>query len=260
MISEFIDRQATNADLFELEDVETGEKRQYRIVSKATVTQPGTDLNKATLDPILNKIQSFGEFAKMAVLITDWNAVSENGIYMANSGANAPVSGEWHMGLVMHHNASYSVQRVYAFASTRKWYERSQMNGSWSEWAEVAGTDFARQGITDSGGSSSTGYWVKFDDGTMKCYKRTTIQANAQTAMGGLYRSDYISLGDFPVPFTTLVDIKPSIWNANASSVYMWPTSVLGPSNSSAGSIAVIAGSKYGGLAECMYTAVGRWK
>ena len=56
MISEFIDRQATNEDLFELEDVETGQKKQYRIVSKATVTQPGTDLNKATFDPILEEI------------------------------------------------------------------------------------------------------------------------------------------------------------------------------------------------------------
>ena len=34
MISEFVDRQAANADLYELEDVLTGEKRQYRIVSK----------------------------------------------------------------------------------------------------------------------------------------------------------------------------------------------------------------------------------
>ena len=58
MISEFIDRQATNTDLFELEDVLTGEKRQYRIVSKATVTVPGTDLNKATLDPVLEAILS----------------------------------------------------------------------------------------------------------------------------------------------------------------------------------------------------------
>ncbi len=62
---------------------------------------------------------SFGEFKKMAVLIDDWNAVSENGIYMANGGANAPVSGEWHMGLVMHHNNAYSVQRVCAFAVVR---------------------------------------------------------------------------------------------------------------------------------------------
>ena len=260
MISEFVDRQAANADLYELEDVLTGEKRQYRIVSKATVTVPGTDLNKATFDPILSGLQSIGEFEKMAVLIDDWNAVTENGIYMANGGANAPVSGEWHMGLVMHHNNAYSVQRVCAFASTKKWYERHQMNGSWDAWAEVAGTDFATAGIADSGGSASTGYWVKYDDGTMICYKRATIMPNVQTAMGDFYRSDYISLGDFPAAFTTLVDIKPAIWNSNASSVYMWCTDVLAPSTTSAGSIAVIASAKFSGLAEVMYKAIGRWK
>lgn len=175
MISEFVDRQAANADLYELEDVLTGEKRQYRIVSKATVTVPGTDLNKATLDPILEAI-------------------------------------------------------------------------------------LAMAGIADSGGSASTGYWVKFDDGTMICYKRATIMPNVQTAMGDFYRSDYISLGDFPAAFTTLVDIKPAIWNSNASSVYMWCTDVLAPSTTSAGSIAVIASAKFSGLAEVMYKAIGRWK
>ena len=175
MISEFVDRQATNTDLFELEDVLTGEKRQYRIVSKATVTVPGTDLNKATLDPILEAILS-------------------------------------------------------------------------------------AKGIADSGGSTSTGYWVKYDDGTMICYKRTTIMPNAQTAMGDFYRSDYISLGDFPAAFTTLVYIKPAIWNSNASSVYMWCTDVYGPSTTSAGSVAAITNSKFSGLVEVMYTAVGRWK
>ena len=175
MISEFVDRQAANADLYELEDVLTGEKRQYRIVSKATVTVPGTDLNKATLDPRLEAILSAA-------------------------------------------------------------------------------------GIADSGGSASTGYWVKYDDGTMICYKRATIMPNVQTAMGDFYRSDYISLGDFPAAFTTLVDIKPAIWNSNASSVYMWCTDVLAPSTTSAGSIAVIASAKFSGLAEVMYKAIGRWK
>ena len=175
MISEFVDRQAANADLYELEDVLTGEKRQYRIVSKATVTVPGTDLNKATLDPILEAILSAA-------------------------------------------------------------------------------------GIADSGGSASTGYWVKYDDGTMICYKRTTIMPNAQTAMGDFYRSDYISLGNFPAAFTTLVDIKPAIWNSNMSSIYIWCTDVYGPSTTSAGSIAVIASAKFSGLVEVMYTAVGRWK
>lgn len=175
MISEFVDRQAANADLYELEDVLTGEKRQYRIVSKATVTVPGTNLNKATLDPILEAILSV-------------------------------------------------------------------------------------KGIADSGGEASTGYWVKFDDGTMICYKRATIMPNVQTAMGDFYRSDYISLGDFPAAFTTLVYIKPAIWNSNASSVYMWCTDVYGPSTTSAGSVAAITNSKFSGLVEVMYTAIGRWK
>ena len=126
--------------------------------------------------------------------------------------------------------------------------------------AAEAGTDFATAGIAESGGSASTGYWVKYDDGTMICYKRTTIMPNAQTAMGDFYRSDYISLGDFPAAFTTLVDIKPAIWNSNASSVYMWCTDVLAPSTTSAGSIAVIASAKFSGLAEVMYKAIGRWK
>lgn len=113
MISEFVDRQAANADLYELEDVLTGEKRQYRIVSKATVTVPGTDLNKATFDPILSGLQSIGEFEKMAVLIDDWNAVTENGIYMANGGANAPVAANgiwgWLCTTITHTRSSVSV-------------------------------------------------------------------------------------------------------------------------------------------------------
>ena len=56
MIDTFLDRQATDGDLFELEDVQTGEKRQYRIVSKATVTQSGTNLSAATFNPILDAI------------------------------------------------------------------------------------------------------------------------------------------------------------------------------------------------------------
>ena len=224
---------------------------------KASEANTAADAAEAAAETVQ---MSFGEFKKMAVLIDDWNAVTENGIYMANGGANAPVSGEWHMGLVMHHNNAYSVQRVCAFASTKKWYERHQMNGSWDAWAEVAGTDFAAAGIADSGGSASTGYWVKYDDGTMICYKRTTIMPNAQTAMGDFYRSDYISLGDFPAAFTTLTYIQPEIWYANYSTLYMWCTAVYGPSTTSAGSVAVISNSKFSSLVEVMYTAIGRWK
>ena len=237
----------------------TGEKRQYRIVSKATVTVPGTDLNKATFDPILSGLQSIGGFEKMAVLIDDWNAVTENGIYMANGGANAPVSGEWHMGLVMHHNNAYSVQRVCAFASTKKWYERHQMNGSWDAWAEVAGTDFATAGIADSGGAASTGYWVKYDDGTMICYKTSTQMPIINTQAGGMYRSSYISLGDFPQAFSALPRVIPVTYTN--SNIYHWSTDAYGYSSSNAGQVAIFSPSQVTSvLMDIGYTAIGRWK
>ena len=296
MISEFVDRQAANADLYELEDVLTGEKRQYRIVSKATVTVPGTDLNKATFDPILSGLQSIGEFEKMAVLIDDWNAVTENGIYMANGGANAPVSGEWHMGLVMHHNNAYSVQRVCAFASTKKWYERHKMNGSWDAWAEYegspgppgpsgpnevrtntatnitgllkgnganvlaaeAGVDFATAGIADSGGSASTGYWVKYDDGTMIWTATRTMSVEPFSASGSLYISSFIDLGTFPESFYGTPFVK-------AEQQYeptKWTTSVTNTSSTSVGKVAVLSAlaTTNGTPLSIKCFAIGRWK
>lgn len=124
--------------------------------------------------------------------------------------------------------------------------------------ALITGT--MKSSISESGGSASTGYYIKFEDGTMICYKRTTIMPNAQTSFGGFYRSDYISLGNFPAAFTALTYIKPEIWYANYSTLYMWCTAAYGPSTTSAGSVAVISNSKFSSLVEVMYTAIGRWK
>lgn len=174
MISEFVDRQAANADLYELEDVLTGEKRQYRIVSKATVTVPGTDLNKATLDPILEAILS-------------------------------------------------------------------------------------TSGIAESGGSASTGYWVKFDDGTMICYKTSTQMPIINTQAGGMYRSSYISLGDFPQAFSALPRVIPVTYTN--SNIYHWSTDAYGYSSSNAGQVAIFSPSQVTSvLMDIGYTAIGRWK
>ena len=172
MISEFVDRQATNTDLFELEDVLTGEKRQYRIVSKATVTVPGTDLNKATLDPILEAILS-------------------------------------------------------------------------------------TSGIADSGGSASTGYWVKFDDGTMIWIKSTGASVGF-SQKGPLYMSAWITLGSFPVPFTKLYYINASLTATHSGA---WTTSVDGCTTTSAGRVAVLSAESMAGMpASIGCFAIGRWK
>lgn len=177
MISEFVDRQATNTDLFELEDVLTGEKRQYRIVSKATVTQPGTDLNKATLDPILEAILSV-------------------------------------------------------------------------------------KGIADSGGSASTGYWVKYDDGTMICYKTSTQRPTISNQAGGMYRSAMISLGSFPQTFSGTPRVKPVMYHN--SGYYLLITESNNYNASSAGEAAVFSPTSITGtsgpLMDIGYIAIGRWK
>lgn len=177
MISEFVDRQAANADLYELEDVLTGEKRQYRIVSKATVTVPGTDLNKATLDPILEAI-------------------------------------------------------------------------------------LAMAGIADSGGSASTGYWVKYDDGTMICYKSTTQRPTISNQAGGMYRSAMISLGSFPQTFSGTPRVKPVMYHN--SGYYLLITESNNYNASSAGEAAVFSPTSITGtsgpLMDIGYIAIGRWK
>ena len=125
--------------------------------------------------------------------------------------------------------------------------------------AAVAGTDYAAKGIADSGGSASTGYWVKYDDGTMIFYRNYTIQATCTTAEGALFKSSAINLGDFPVRFTSAPTVVSGMYN-NAG-LYFWTSSFLGTSATSAGSLFVLSPtSKTNVLCDVRYMAIGRWK
>ena len=136
MISEFIDRQATNVDLFELEDVETGQKKQYRIVSKATVTQPGTDLNKATFDPILEEID--GKLSESGGTLKGNLVPYGTSINLGSSGAR------WQMVCANTINASNG-----AFTNL--------MVNSQSVWSNAGITT---QSVVVSGGSTGNSYTI----------------------------------------------------------------------------------------------------
>lgn len=71
MIQEFVDRQAVDTDLVELTDQQTGEARQYRTKRLETVTEPGTPLNKQTLDPLLHAIRGVQDVAGNPVSIPE---------------------------------------------------------------------------------------------------------------------------------------------------------------------------------------------
>ncbi len=84
------------------------------------------------------KMEEYGNFYKTATIITDWDVVLENGIYMGNNAFNAPVSGQdkWFIGYVLRHNDKYVVQRAFSFNSDKKWYERYRNRDGWSGWVE----------------------------------------------------------------------------------------------------------------------------
>lgn len=114
-------------------------------------------------------------------------------------------------------------------------------------------------GISSSGGSASTGYWIKYSDGTMVCYKYKDIPTSF-SAQGSLYISGWISLGNFPQTFTSLQSLVVDAINPWGETYYAWTTSVVGSSTSSAGKVAIVCTKSAGGLCGLRYIAMGRWK
>lgn len=114
-------------------------------------------------------------------------------------------------------------------------------------------------GISSSGGSASTGYWIKYSDGTMVCYKHIDTSTSF-SAQGSLYISGWISLGNFPQTFTSLQSLVVDAINPWGETYYAWTTSVVGSSKSSAGKVAIVCTKSAGGLCGLRYIAMGRWK
>ena len=124
--------------------------------------------------------------------------------------------------------------------------------------AAEAGVDFATAGIADSGGSASTGYWVKYDDGTMIWTATRTMSVEPFSASGSLYISSFIDLGTFPESFYGTPFVK-------AEQQYeptKWTTSVTNTSSTSVGKVAVLSAlaTTNGTPLSIKCFAIGRWK
>lgn len=127
--------------------------------------------------------------------------------------------------------------------------------------AAEAGTDFATAGIADSGGSASTGYWVKYDDGTMICWRHQDGMRAINTAVTNtnFYKSANISLGDFPVSFSAQPAVVVSLYSNAATGV--WLSAPFQFSSSFAGNVILYNPTSIPSLlCGLQYIAVGRWK
>ena len=258
MLSEFVDRQAANADLYELEDVETGQKRQYRIVSKATVTVPGTDLNKATLDPILAEIAG---------------KLDNAGGTMTGNFSGPGASGTLNMGYPKQINVIYAIQaylnslemkgdilpdsnnaRNVGSAIKRMAYVYGNI-GNFKEQVAIDGN-----AIIDSSYSSSTnkGY-VKIYDGTMICYgKQTWTNLSVTNAWGSMFESSLVTFSNFASTFNS-APVVIAFPNPSGSTYFI--EGYYNVSASCPGSFYVcLPGSNSNMTAGASYIAIGRWK
>lgn len=71
-------------------------------------TYSSVQSHATSLNDLINRL------SKTCKIITDWNAVTENGFYMAQGASNAPNT-DWFMGIVIVHNSNYIIQELWQF-------------------------------------------------------------------------------------------------------------------------------------------------
>lgn len=254
MISEFVDRQAANADLYELEDVETGQKRQYRIVSKATVTVPGTDLNKATLDPILEEIA--GKLsANGGTMSGNFSGPGPSGIsrigYPEQIGEVYALQAYLN-GLEMIGNITPNANAARDIGTSAKQFR--YMYGKYGKFSDsITVNDY---NVVASGtGASDTGRYVKMYDGTMICYHSKTVSVDITRPYDALYFG-YGPAWTYPQTFTSAPVVIATLDDNNLISAVASgadASKILGTYIYSTKSIT-------GYSLKIRFVAIGRWK
>jgi len=83
---------------------------------------------------------AYTRFQGNCVLVSDWNNITQNGMYMSGENTpNAPVT-NWCMGIHTSHNDLWMVQKVISFAGDgdNREYERRKQGGVWGAWVETS--------------------------------------------------------------------------------------------------------------------------
>jgi len=98
----------------------------------------------------------------VAATISDWNAATSNGWYMASGAINAPEASGWFIGHVENHGAvGWCTQTVHAFsgdmeADTKTW-RRDQNNGAWGSWYRLRLSEAEQRAIYLNASNLNTG-------------------------------------------------------------------------------------------------------
>lgn len=112
--------------------------------------------------------------------------------------------------------------------------------------------------VINSSGSNSNGNWIKFEDGTMICYKRHFFSNVAiNNSWGNVVESSELNLGNFPQPFVgDYPDFFIMPWQA------FFVERAYSASRTSWGGFYVVRPEGTGGTMDIVVScfAIGKWK
>lgn len=142
-------------------------------------------------------------------------------------------------------------------------FTRAFVGGSWSDWRRVysdgnlLGTVSQTAGVPTGAvierGTNANGDYTRFADGTQICTRATLSAANANTALGSLFRSSANITWSFPAAFSVAPTVTVDCTDADS-----WATCAAAPATTSVSIRALSAVTKSGALA-IRAMAIGRW-
>ena len=109
--------------------------------------------------------------------------------------------------------------------------------------------------IVEVGGSASAGY-VRFAGGLQVCWADTSNIATTNTAVGSMFRSDTVAMGNMPVVFTAV----PIVFAGGTGGAGGgWTAMEIYPTQNNWGSFSVRSATNIGTNARYFLFAIGKW-
>ena len=228
----------------------------------------GQAVTQGLSDTTAGRLLKVGDYGLGAtgLAITDWNDATVNGAtYMSATASNAPLVSVSFIGSFLRHNADTGIQQLSSHAGTPspRQFIRILAAGVWQPWREIANQGSILGAVSQSGGvptgrviergTNANGEYVRFADGTQICTRTNLSAANANTALGSLFRSSANVTWTYPAAFAAAPVVQGDCDDADC-----WMTCAAAPGTASASLRALAAVTKAAALT-MRATAIGRW-
>jgi len=234
----------------------------------------GTAITQTALDDTANRLLKVGDFglggtapdAPASISTTPEMIPPGSYSYAASFSSGGP--SQMVTGTLIHLRRAGSVYAQMmmgdgAAAALGHLFTRAYVGGSWSVWRRlysdgnllgpVSQTAGLPTGAVIERGTNANGDYTRFADGTQICTRTNLSAANANTALGSLFRSSANVTWTFPAVFS----VAPAV-TMDSTDADSWATCAAVPSTTSVSIRAMSAVTKAGALA-IRATAIGRW-